>query len=157
MTMQLKRVTSVSRTPNTQASNSMAIPARPGSGRKSVRRGPGNQTVEGKSFRLSDEVRYIQSRAAKYDGCIVTIGQLILFSSGNGDAWLLDPSDRLAMRLARAGKSEPVRILETDTSFAIDWKGRYHIDGPAFVYRDQDTGRVITIFGYPTDKLTQTV
>ena len=46
--------------------------------------------MEGKSFRLADEVRYIQRRAADYDSRIVTIGQLILFSTKTGDAWLLD-------------------------------------------------------------------
>ncbi len=141
-------------TPNSHVSNSMTIPARPGSGRKTVKRGPGNRIVEGKSFRLADEVRYIQRRAANHDGRIVTTGQLTLFSTETGDAWLLDPSDRLAMRLAREGKSEPVRILETDTAFAIDWKGSYRIEGSAFVYMDQETGRVTTILGYPTDKLT---
>src|SRR5438477_10913332 len=30
---------------------------------------------------------------------IVTIGQLVLFSTETGDAWLLDPGDRLAARL----------------------------------------------------------
>ena len=111
--------------------------------------------MEGKSFRLADEVRYIQRRAADRDGCIVTIGQLVLFSTETGDAWLLDPADRLAARLARDGESEPIHIEETDTMFAIGWKGRYRIDGPAFVYSDHDTGRVATILGYPTDKLSQ--
>jgi hypothetical protein len=134
----------------------MAIPARPGSGRKTIKRGPGKRSVEGKSFRLADEVRYIQRRAADYDGRIVTIGQLVLFSTATGDAWLLDPSDRLAARLAREGEIEPIHIEETDTTFAIGWKGRYRIEGPAFIYSDQDTGRVITILGYPTDKLSQT-
>jgi len=46
-------------------------------------------------------------------------------------------------------------IEETDTTFAIGWKGRYRLEGPAFVYIDQDTGRVATILGYPTDKLSQ--
>jgi hypothetical protein len=27
------------------------------------------------------------------------------------------------------------------------------MNGPAFVYSDQETGRAITILGYPTDKL----
>ena len=35
---------------------------------------------------------------------------------------------------------------------AIEWKGNYRINRPAFVYSDQDTGRVITILGYPTDE-----
>ncbi len=81
--------------------------------------------MEGKSFRLADEVRYIQRRAADHDGRIVTVGQLVLFSTETGDAWLLDPADRLAARLARDGESEPIHIEETDTTFAIGWKGRY--------------------------------
>jgi hypothetical protein len=36
-------------------------------------------------------------------------------------------------------------------------KGRYRIDGSAFLYSDLETGRTTTILGYPTDKLTQTV
>ena len=47
------------------------------------------------------------------------------------------------------------RIEETDTTFAIGWKGRYRIEGPAFVYTDNDSGRVTTILGYPTDQLAQ--
>ena len=68
---------------------------------------------------------------------------------------LLDPADGLAARLARDGEIEPIHIEETDTTFAIGWKGRYRIEGPAFVYSDQDTGGVATILGYPTDKLSQ--
>jgi hypothetical protein len=134
----------------------MAIPPRPARGRKTIQRGSGRRIVEGRSFRLADEVRYIQRRAAAYDGRIVTVGQLVLFSTQTGDAWLLDPADRLATRLARDGQSEPVHIEETDTTFAIAWKGRYRIDGPAFVYSDLETSRTTTILGYPTDKLVLT-
>jgi hypothetical protein len=131
----------------------MAISARLGPVRKTVRRGPGNRIVEGKTFRLAEEVRYIQRHAAAHSGRIVIIGQLALFSTETGDAWLLGPSDRFAMRLAREGKTEPIRILETDATFAIDWNGRYRIEGSAFVYTDQGTGRVTTVLGYPIDKL----
>ena len=98
-------------------------------------------------------MRYIQRRAADHDSRIVTIGQLVLFSTQTGDAWLLDPADRLALRLAQDGESEPVHIEETDTTFAIAWKGRCRFDGPAFVYSDLENGRTTTILGYPTDKL----
>src|SRR6202795_2652755 len=133
----------------------MANPARPGRVRKAVKRGPGKRLVEGASFRLADEVRYIQRRAADHDGRIVTIGQLILFSTDTGDAWLLDVTDQLAVRLARDGDPEPIHLEETDTSFAIEWKGHYRIEGPAFVYADRDTGRVTAILGYPTQKIAQ--
>ena len=78
-------------------------------------------------------MRYIQRQAAHQHGRVVTVGQLILFSTETGDAWLLDPADRLAARLARDGESEPINIEETDTTFAIGWNGRYRIQGPAFV------------------------
>jgi len=51
------------------------------------------------------------------------------------------------------GDPEPFHIEETDTSFAIDWKGHYRIAGEAFIYTDRDTGRITTVLGYPTDKL----
>jgi len=112
--------------------------------------------VEGGSFRLADEVRRIQHRAAEHDGRIITIGQLVLFSTETGDAWLLDRTDLLAARLARNGEAELIQIAETAATFAIEWKGSYRINGPAFVYSDRDTGRVITILGYPTEKKSST-
>jgi hypothetical protein len=111
--------------------------------------------VDGKGFRLADEIRYIQDKAAAHDGRMVTLGQLILFSTDTGDAWLLDVTDQLATRLARDGDPEPIHLEETDTSFAIEWKGRYRIEGSAFVYADRNTGRVTTILGYPTQKIAQ--
>ena len=109
--------------------------------------------MEGKSFRLADEVRYIQRRAADHDGRIVTVGQLVLFSTETGDAWLLDPANRLAARLARDGRAN--RSTSKKPIPRSPSVGSYRIDGPAFVYSDHDTGRVVTILGYPTDKLSQ--
>jgi hypothetical protein len=134
----------------------MAFPPRPARGRKTAKRGPRQRIVEGRSFRLADEVRYIQRRAAEHDSRIVTIAQLVLFSTQTGDAWLLDPADRLALRLARDGESEPIHLEKTNTTFAIAWKGRYRIQEPAFIYSDRETGRTTTILGYPTDKLALT-
>ena len=133
----------------------MAIPPKPAKGRTPSRHGPGQQIIRGRDFRLADEVRYIQRQAANQHGRIVTLGQLILFSTETGDAWLLDPADRLAARLARGGESEPIYIEETDTTFAIGWKGRYRLEGPAFVYSDNDSGRITTILGYPIEQLAQ--
>jgi hypothetical protein len=124
-------------------------------GSRSIQRGKARPVVDGKGFRLADEIRYIQEKAADHTLRIATIGQLILFSTETGDAWLLDDTDKLAARLARDGDPEPILLQETDTSFAVEWKGNYHIDGSAFVYSDRDTGRVTTIIGYPTKKIAQ--
>ena len=122
-------------------------------GRLKIKRGAGKQWVKGKNLRLAEEVRYIQRRAAQHDGRIVTLGQLLLFSTETGDAWLLDPSDQLATPLARDGEVLSLHIEETDTSFAIGWTGAYQIDGAAFVYWDKDSANVRTILGYPTQRI----
>jgi hypothetical protein len=128
----------------------MTVPRRP------IKRGPGKRMVDGKDFRLADEVSYVQRCAAGHDGRIVTIGQLILFSTETGDAWLLDKQDRLAVPLARDGDPEPIHIEETDANFTIEWKGHYRIEGAAFIFVDRKTRGTRTILGYPTHKLERT-
>lgn len=125
-------------------------------GRKTFKaRGLGRRAVAGKDFQLAEEIQYIQRRAAEHDGRFVTIGPLVLFSTSTGDAWLLDPADQLAARLARDGDPEDVHFEETEVRFAIGWKGNYRLDGNAFTFVDRETGRVSTILGYPTRRLAQ--
>ncbi len=97
----------------------------------------------------------MQRWAAEHESRIVTVGQLVLFSTESGDAWMLHPSDQLATPLARDGDPLSVQIEETKTSFTIGWQGQYRIDGQAFVYAEKDSGRIRTILGYPTRLITQ--
>jgi hypothetical protein len=106
--------------------------------------------VDGAKFRLRDEIRYVQKRAAANDSRVITLLQFLLFSTETGDAWLLDPADHLAVPVARDGDPLPVHIEETDKNFTIEWMGTYRIDGPAFVYMEKDSKRIRTILGYPT-------
>ena len=124
-------------------------------GRRTIKRRKGKTVVAGKDFRLAEEIDYIQGRAAERDGRLVTVGPLVLFSTETGDAWLLDPADRLAARVAQDGDPEELYFEETDASFAIGWKGNYQIEGDAFVYIDRENARVTTILGYPTRRLAQ--
>jgi hypothetical protein len=124
-------------------------------GRRKIRRGAGKTALDGKDFRLGEEIDYIQRRAAEHDGRLVTVGPLVLFSIETGDAWLLDPADHRAARIARDGDPEELYFEETDSSFAIGWKGNCQIDGDAFIFIDRDTARVTTILGYPTRRLAQ--
>ena len=122
--------------------------------RPRIGRGPGKQLVDGAHFRLRDEVRYVQKRAAANDSRVIALPQLLLFSTETGDAWLLDPADHLAVPVAQGGDPLPVHIEETDKTFAIEWMGTYQIDGPAFVYTE-NSGRVRTILGYPTSQILE--
>jgi hypothetical protein len=62
--------------------------------------------MNGKDFLLADEIDYVRSRATEHDGRLVSVGPLVLFSTETGDAWLLDPVDSLAARVARDGDPE---------------------------------------------------
>lgn len=68
---------------------------------------------------------------------------------------MLDPADKLAARLARDGSPEDVHFEETETRFAIEWKGSYEID--AFIFIDNVSGRVSTILGYPARGLARLI
>jgi hypothetical protein len=51
----------------------------------------------------------------------------------------------------------PVHIEDSDTNFAVGWKGNYRIEGERFIYRDKDSGNTRTIFGYPTERIAQPI
>src|SRR5580692_3432410 len=120
----------------------MANPTKSRTARNRIKRGPGKRMVDGKCFRLADEVRYIQRRAAEHDSRIVSIGQVVLFSSESGDAWMLDPSEQLAVRLASDGHPELIHIEDTETTFTVAWTGQYRI-------RDHRSSTPIGIAGGP--------
>ena len=113
------------------------------------------QWVRGEDLSLAEEINYIRRKAAERTISIVGIGPLIAFSTESGDAWLLDPVDHLAARVARDGERESVSILETDKNFCIGWGGSYQIDGEFFVYLDHELPRVTAIHGYPTAEIAR--
>jgi hypothetical protein len=104
---------------------------------------PNHRILAGQKSRFTHDYFYIRDEAVS----------LSYSRRRPGDAWLLDPTDQLAARVARNGEPEPVHIEETDVAFAIDWKGRYRIEGAAFVFVDRNTHQTRTILGYPTHQL----
>ena len=99
------------------------------------------------------EIRYITQRAQAEDSRIVTLGNLVLFSTRTRDAWLLDAEDGLALCLCRDGELQPFRIVDTPDTFAIEWTARFALEGGAFVVQ-QRSGKVVAIHGYPTIEIS---
>lgn len=99
------------------------------------------------------EVDYIVARAAEFESRVVTLGQLLFFSTETGDAWMLDPEDHLALCLAEAGSRLPVQIVETETRYAIEWTASYSFEDDAFVVMNGSGIRII--HGYPMGELAQ--
>jgi hypothetical protein len=100
---------------------------------------------------IKKEIAYIIKRAAERDGRIVRLGELLLFSTETGDAWVLDTVDHLALCLARDGLKQKFKIIDLPTQFGFDWEYTYAIDGDLFITMDQK-GSMRTIFGYPVRK-----
>jgi len=91
-------------------------------------------------------------RAAEGDARVVTLGPLVFFSTQTGDAWLLDPSDHLALCLARDGDPQPINLTESERTFAIGWEMTYQISGDRFIVADQ-LGQSRTVLGYPVREI----
>ena len=101
---------------------------------------------------IAKEADYIIGRAQECDARVVTLGQLVFFSTETGDAWMLDPEDGLALCLARDGVLQDFTIAETAEQFAIQWSATYRIEGDRFIV-SENAGRTRVIFGYPTKEI----
>jgi hypothetical protein len=89
-----------------------------------------------------------ESRSTK----VITFGELVLFSTESGDAWLLDPGDASALCLARDGERQHADIADTGPAYQIAWPARFSIEGESFVVTE-NSGRVRTIMEYPTEAI----
>lgn len=105
------------------------------------------QRLPREQINIKGEVEYIARCAAAHDARVVALGSRVFFSTETGDAWLLDPSDHLALCLARDGDSRPVNIMESAGTCAIGWDMTYQISGDRFVVADL-SGQSRTIIGY---------
>lgn len=116
--------------------------------------------LDPEEINITREAEYIVGRAECNDARVVTLRQLVLFSTQTGDAWMLDTEDGLALCLARMGERQPYRILETPADFTIEWQAHYRIEGDLFMVIEQtgeQTGRLRSILGYPTGEIRQAI
>ncbi len=120
-------------------------------GRRAQGRGDSEVDVRHVDIDIHREIRYITERAQAGDARLVTLGNLVLFSTETQDAWLLDSEDSFALCLARDGQPQWYRILDTADTFAIEWNARFEITGAAFVVAS--SGEVRSIYGYPTAQI----
>jgi hypothetical protein len=77
----------------------------------------------------------------------------VLFAS-QGDAWLLDPDDNLALCLMLHGQKMERSFRDSPREIAIAWDGTFRIDGDGFVVQTEHPAiGTRVILGYPLDEL----
>lgn len=82
----------------------------------------------------------------------VGAGPFVLFSTGIGDAWMLDPEDRGAACLAWRSEARAPRITETSRHIEIGWDGGYDLLGAFMQVMTEAEGiGSRAVAGYPLD------
>ena len=61
----------------------------------------------------------------------------VLFSTGIGDAWLLEPDEQLAMCLVWRGEAQPLGLHDNPADIAVDWDCKYELLGDFFRVESQ--------------------
>lgn len=61
----------------------------------------------------------------------------VLFSSGIGDAWLLEPDEQLAMCLVWHGEPQSIGLRDDPDRIEVEWDGGYELRGDFFYFESQ--------------------
>ena len=86
------------------------------------------------------------------------VGPFVLFSTGIGDAWLLEPDEQLAMRLAWQGAPQEIGIRDDPGRMELAWDGGYELLGDFFrVESEHPLIGVRAIGGYPLGQLRELI
>ena len=84
----------------------------------------------------------------------IGIGPFVLFSSGVGDAWLLNHEEQLGMRLVWQGERVELGLSEDPTRLEIEFDGHYELLGDFFSVETHVEGvGARAIGGYPLAEL----
>jgi len=100
-------------------------------------------------------VETVRKAAGEKRQVVWPLGVLLLFSTTEGDAWLLEVTERDALLLAERGEDLEVSIEENPETTEIEWSHSFVLQGERFVvtsYRE----KVETVYeGYPVKKIAK--
>lgn len=114
---------------------------------------------------LADEIDGIKCAAREGVAKLVVTGPgasasqpFVLFSTTDGDAWLLDPDEYLACCLRWREADQPSPIVDHADGVAVEWDGAFELLGDFFkVEMEQPQIGRRAIAGYPIDELRHAI
>lgn len=112
---------------------------------------------------LTKEIERIAASAVAGEDKLILTGpealasrQFVLFSTEDGDGWLLDPEEDRCLCLVWHGERQEVGVRNLPTRLEIEWDGSFRLAGPFFsVETEHAEIRSRAIGGYPVDKLRE--
>ncbi len=107
-----------------------------------------NETVEESAEETLEEsktvhgaVDKIKEAAQEKKRLVMTSGVLILFSTEEGDAWLLETTEQDALQLMNQGKELDVLIEENPETTTVEWSHTFKLKKKLFIvtsYKEKD-------------------
>ena len=86
---------------------------------------------------------------------IHSLGNFIFLSTVEGEAWMLDHRENLALRLADGHQALPYKIKETKDNFAVGWTEKFTIENDSFIALGAKGQSVFT--AYPVKELNELI
>lgn len=102
---------------------------------------------------LIHEIELIQKAAVEGKQKIKELGVFILFSTVEGDAWLLEITDSDGVQLARGGVVLDVPIDQNPETIEINWTHTFAIPNREFEITAYADRSVQILAGYPTREI----
>ena len=128
-----------------------------GSGQKFKKCCAGKQQVAAASSAppsLNSEVAGLQQTAAEKRDTLKILGVFILFSTAEGDAWVLEVTEMDAIQVAKGGKAVSVEIVENAETIEINWTHKFAVKNKKFVLTAYADKSEQVIDHYPTQRIT---
>lgn len=86
---------------------------------------------------LRRELDFMRRCVDSFETRYAASGPLFFFSTEDGEAWGLDLSEGLALKLAQEGSPLDVELVETETSWELAWSGRFELTDESLAIVDE--------------------
>jgi hypothetical protein len=102
---------------------------------------------------LAGEIEAVQQAAARFQETFRELGVFLLFSMKNGDAWVLEITDRDAVQVAAVGRALPPPINEDAGLIEADWSHTFAFQERGLWLTAYQDGGETELAGAPADRI----
>lgn len=103
---------------------------------------------------LLREVKKIQQDASRRQECCRDIGVFVFFSTKEGDAWVLEMTERDAFQAAAAGQPLPPPVQEDAELIEVDWSHAFILRGRRLFLTDHQSGAETELVSAPAAQIS---